>query len=73
MNYNLVDLVFAVFSYLYTAYALEHEMGTVRLISRFLTMGHLIYTIFIPVCLSTGHNKQVSGGLWPMVFADMAR
>jgi len=32
MNYNLVDLVFAVFSYLYTAYALEHEMGTVRLI-----------------------------------------
>ena len=67
---NIIDWFFAIFTYLYTGYAVEQDIGTVRMTQRFFIFGILILTIFSVICGLSG-IIQISTGLWPIVFVDL--
>ncbi len=71
VHINMLDMLFAVFSYVYTAADLEHDLGTVKMIHRFGTMSMLILITFTAFCYASG-LPQISAGLWPIVFMDLA-
>ena len=51
---NMIDWFFAIFTYLYTGYAVEQDIGTVRMTQRFFIFGILILTIFSVICGLSG-------------------
>lgn len=57
-------------SYIPTAMKVEKDMGTIRMMWRFLTFGVLINLIFTCVTVPLG-IEQLSVGLWPLLFADI--
>jgi membrane associated rhomboid family serine protease len=67
---QLLELVFSVMSYIPSAIKVEKDIGTVRMVHRFLTLGFLINTIFTAIVVPIGIN-QMSVGLWPLLFADI--
>lgn len=66
----MMDLLFSLLSYMFTACTIEKELGTLRTVYRFFVIGSLTLVIFTVLCLLTGMN-QVSAGLWPMMFCDL--
>lgn len=48
----------------------EKDMGTIKMMWRFLTLGVLINFIFTCITVPMGIN-QLSVGLWPLLFADI--
>lgn len=67
---NVMDLLFALLSYMFTACTIEKEIGTIRMMYRFFVLGAICLVIFTIICAVTGLN-QVSAGLWPMMFCDL--
>ena len=67
---QLLELLFSVLSYIPSAIQIEREIGTVRMVHRFLTFGVLINTIFTAIVVPLGLS-QMSIGLWPLLFADI--
>jgi hypothetical protein len=63
-------MLFSLLSYIFTAIAIEQELGTVRTTYRFIALGLLTMVTFTIICALTGFN-QISLGLWPLMFADM--
>lgn len=70
MHANVLDLLFSLLSYMFTAIAIEQELGTLRAIYRFFAVGLLTLTTFSVICAITGLS-QISLGLWPIMFADL--
>ena len=70
MHMNVLDFLFAMLSYMFTACAIEKELGTIRMIYRFFVLGGICLVVFTIFCALTGVN-QVSAGLWPMMFCDL--
>jgi hypothetical protein len=48
----------------------EQQIGTVRMFWRFLTLGLIVNTVFSLLCVAGGF-KQMSIGLWPLVFTEI--
>ncbi len=67
---NVLDLLFSLLSYMFTACLIEQEIGTIRAIVRFFMLGSLTLVLFTLICLATG-IQQVSAGLWPLMFTDL--
>lgn len=67
---QLLELLFAVLSYIPSAIVVEKDLGTVRMVHRFLTLGLLINLIFTAIVVPAQLN-QLSVGLWPLLFADI--
>lgn len=70
VHMGVLQLLFGLFSYMFTACEIEKEIGTVRMIYRFFVLGGICLVIFTIICALLGLN-QVSQGLWCMVFCDM--
>ena len=70
MHVNVLDLLFALLSTMFTACAIEKELGTLRYMWRFCLLGSMTLLVFTIVCALTG-IQQVSGGLWPVMFLDL--
>lgn len=70
MHMNVLDLLFALMSYMFTACMIEKELGTLRATYRFFVLGAVTLLVFTCICGVLGLN-QVSAGLWPMMFCDL--
>ena len=70
MHMNVLDLLFALMSYMFTACMIEKELGTLIATYRFFVLGAVTLVIFTCICGVLWLN-QVSAGLWPMMFCDL--
>jgi len=66
----VLDLLFSLLSYMFTACMIEKELGTIRFTYRFFVLGMLTLVVFTVLCLITGF-QQISAGLWPLMFIDL--
>jgi membrane associated rhomboid family serine protease len=53
---NILDMLFSLLSYIFTAIAIEQELGTVRTTYRFIALGLLTMVTFTIICGLTGFN-----------------
>jgi membrane associated rhomboid family serine protease len=67
---QFLELLFSLISYIPQAIQVENEIGTVRMLHRFLLFGILINIIFTAIVAPTG-IRQMSIGLWPMLMVDI--
>jgi hypothetical protein len=67
---NFMDLLFALFSYMFTACQIEKEIGTLRMAYRFMVLGGICLLTFTIICAVAGINTACAG-LWPMMFCDL--
>lgn len=70
VHLNILDLLFSLLSFMFAACMIEKEIGTIRMIYRFFTLGLITLTLFTVFCGITGIN-QISAGLWPIMFIDL--
>jgi len=68
---SLLEFLFSIISYLPRACIVEKQIGTVKMAHRMITLGVFINTIFTFICGVGGLERQMSIGLWPLVFAEI--